>query len=477
MQTPVVRPLIVDLDGTLINTDTLMESLMVLLKSNPFAIFLLPFWVLKGKAFFKNQVARNVELDPQHLPYNQSVLEAIEAARAQDRPCYLATGSVRKYADQIAEYLGFFDRVFATDASGGPNFTGKDKAAGLIAEFGEGNFDYMGNASVDLKVWQHGHTAHVVSNSKKLETQARVVAQDIETHPAPQRSLKTWVKAIRVHQWVKNALIAVPLLTSHQLMQPELIVLCLLGILAFSLAASSVYVLNDLLDLESDRQHPSKCKRPFASGAIPIIYGGLLFPCLLVAAFGLAVFLPVKFLIALSVYYVLTVAYSFKLKQVILLDTIVLAGLYTMRIIAGTVLIGVTFSFWLLAFSVFIFLSLALVKRYTELVLMKAKGSQKALGRGYHADDAPIVAAFGCASGYIAVLVMALYVNSAEVLTLYTQPALLWLVCLVLLYWISRVWMLAHRGQMHDDPIVFAVKDVQSLVTGLVVGAVFLIAT
>ncbi|CAA0084691.1 Decaprenyl-phosphate phosphoribosyltransferase [BD1-7 clade bacterium] len=471
------RPLVVDLDGTLINTDTLMESLMLFLKVNPLRIFLLFVWVLKGKAYFKHQVAERVDLNVASLPYNDAVLDLIRSARDAGRPCYLATGAVHKYADAIAEYTGLFDGVYATDSATSVNFTGKDKAEGLIRQFGEFEFDYVGNSSVDLRVWNHSHTAYVVSASSSLSARAADVSKHVVKLDAPKRTLKTWIKGIRVHQWVKNSLIAIPLFTSHQFLDVELLSLVALGILAFSLAASSVYVLNDLLDLESDRQHPSKCKRPFASGAIPVHYGLALFPVLLFSAFVISLFLPLPFVAALGLYYLLTVAYSFKLKQVILLDTIVLAALYTMRIVAGTLLINVAFSFWLLAFSVFIFLSLALVKRYTELVLMMAKGETKTIGRGYHGTDAPIVAAFGCAAGYIAVMVLALYVNSAEVLELYSNPSLLWLACLVMLYWISRVWMLAHRGQMHDDPIVFAVKDMQSLVTGIVVASVFFLAT
>lgn len=468
------KALIVDLDGTLIKTDILLESLMALLKQNLFVCLWIPFWLLKGKSYVKNQIAKRVELDVSSLPYNQDVLDYVLKAKSEGRSCYLATGTVRKFAEKINQHLGLFDEVFATDE--GTNLTGKDKSASLNQRFGEKQYDYIGNSSVDLSVWKTSASAIVVSSGGALAKKASQVCDKVERISVPKATLKTYLKAIRLHQWVKNALIGVPLLTSHNL-NAEHLYAVLLGFLAYSIAASSVYVLNDLLDLESDRQHPTKSKRPFAAGTISLLQGLVLFPLLLVVAALITVFLPVNFMLALVLYYILTLLYSFKLKRVIMLDTIVLAALYTMRIIAGTVLIGVEFSFWLLAFSMFIFLSLALVKRYTELVLMRSQGNEKSIGRGYHADDHHMVASLGAASGYIAVMVFALYVNSPIVADLYLTPSLLWLACPVLLYWISRVWILAHRGEMNDDPIVFAVKDPQSIFTGICIFTIFTVAT
>ncbi len=471
-----LKPVIIDLDGTLIKTDTLLESVMALLKTNPLWLVMLPFWLLKGKAHLKNSIADKVEFDVKLLPYNQDVIDYIKAAKSQGHDCYLATGTVSKFAERISDYLDMFDGIFATSRT--INLTGSKKAVLLNEKFGEGNYIYVGNHDVDLKIWKNSAEAVVVTHSKSLVSKAEKVnshVQHIETETA---GLKTYLKAIRVHQWVKNALLFVPLLTSHNIVQTDLILLCILGFISYSLAASSVYVLNDLVDLDSDRQHPSKSKRPFAAGTIPIVAGLALFPVLLLASFAIALSLgSINFVLALVIYYVLTLVYSFKLKRIIMLDTILLAALYTMRIIAGTLLIDVHFSFWLLAFSMFIFLSLALVKRYTELVLMKSEGNTKVIGRGYHAEDASMISALGAASGYIAVMVFALYVNSPEVRILYSDPEVLWLACPILLYWISRVWIIAHRGEMHDDPIVFAVKDIQSLVTGLFVLAVFMVAT
>lgn len=465
------KAVVVDLDGTLVKTDTLLESLLLLIKNNPFLVLLLPFWLLQGKALFKRRIAEETELDAASLPYNTAVLEYIKQRKKEGYACYLVTGAAEKIANTISHHVQLFDGIFSSSEK--VNLTGSKKAQLLNDTFGAGQYEYLGNSAVDLKVWLYADKALVVSSSHSLVQQAKKVCTNVEIIHVEKASVKTYLKAIRVHQWVKNALLFVPLLTSHQWQDPATYLLLALGFLAFSLAASSVYVLNDLLDLPADRQHPSKRHRPFAAGTISLHTGFLLFPLLLIIAFSLLAFLPLAFAGALLVYYVLTLAYSLWLKRVIMLDTILLAALYTMRIIAGTLLIGVEFSFWLLAFSMFLFLSLALVKRYTELVMLRDKGGQKTLGRGYHAADAPMVAAFGAASGYIAVLVFALYVNNPDVKELYSTPAILWLTTPVWLYWISRVWLLAHRGQMDDDPIVFAVKDLQSIITGIVVLLIF----
>jgi 4-hydroxybenzoate polyprenyltransferase len=472
---PDLKPVIVDLDGTLIKTDTLLESVMVLLKQNPLWCFLLPFWLLKGKACLKNNIAARVNLNIEFLPYNETVINYIKKAIADGHDCYLATGSSKNIAESVANYIGSFKGVFSTDEH--TNLTGRKKADLLEKNFGKGGYIYLGNEHVDLPIWENADKAVVVSGNKQLLEKARAINKNVEHIAVNAASFRTVLKAMRIHQWVKNALIFVPLLTSHQFLSPELIFKCFSGFIAFSLAASSVYILNDLVDLESDRQHASKSRRPFAAGTMSIMFGLVLFPLLLLAGFLIASFLPVDFLIALVVYYAFTLVYSFKLKRIIMLDTIMLAALYTMRIIAGTLLIGVHFSFWLLAFSMFIFLSLAFVKRYTELVSMISDGKKKIAGRGYHTEDASMVSSFGAASGYIAVLVFSLYINSPEVADLYSKPDVLWLASPILLYWISRVWIIAHRGEMHDDPIVFAVKDLQSVITGICVFAVFMAAT
>jgi 4-hydroxybenzoate polyprenyltransferase len=301
------------------------------------------------------------------------------------------------------------------------------------------------------------------------------VERVIESRPP---TLKTWSKSLRLHQWLKNLLIFVPLLAAHKLSDLGLVLTTLLGFLAFGLCASSVYLLNDLLDLEDDRHHPTKRKRPLASGALPLTWGIGLFPVLLVGAFALTVlFLPWRFAAVLVGYYALTLAYSMYLKRQVMIDVVVLAMLYTIRIVAGTAAIGGHLTFWLLAFSMFIFLSLALVKRYAELHSMQVRGLVKTRGRGYVASDLSLISSLGTASGYLSVLVLALYIQDGHTAKLYRHAQFIWLACPLLLYWVSRTWIIAHRGLMHDDPIVFAARDRVSLAVVVLCGIVFWAAT
>jgi 4-hydroxybenzoate polyprenyltransferase len=277
-----------------------------------------------------------------------------------------------------------------------------------------------------------------------------------------------------VHQWLKNLLVFVPLLAAHRVLDSTL--LAVLAFAAFSLCASGVYLLNDLLDLKSDRRHHSKRNRPLAAGKLPLLGGLLAAPVLTLAAFAVALAVSPLFALVLGGYWLTTLAYSLQLKRKVMLDVLLLAALYTARIIGGAVAIMVEPSFWLLAFSMFMFLSLALLKRYTELAALLADGRDKASGRGYRVDDLPLLQSFGAASGYGAVLVLALYINSPESLELYTRPYALWLLCPMLLYWISRAWFVAHRGEMHDDPVVYAATDRFSLGVATVGGLVLLAA-
>jgi len=286
------------------------------------------------------------------------------------------------------------------------------------------------------------------------------------------------VQALRPHQWLKNLLVLVPLLTAHLLLDARALQQALWALLCFCIAASSVYVLNDLLDVAHDREHPTKRKRPFASGALPLRVGHVLWPLLLGAALLLALWqLPPRFTLVLGGYWLLTLAYSLALKRKMMVDVLALAGLYTLRIIAGTAALALPPSFWLLAFSTFLFLSLALVKRYAELAELRVKGYRdKARGRGYYADDLPMLAALGASAGFIAVLVLALYINDPHTLLLYSHPMRIWPACPLLLAWISYVWMLAHRGNMGEDPVLYSFRDPLSLLIGALVGVVFWLA-
>ncbi len=467
-------PLCVDLDGTLLRSDLLYESLFALLRRNPFYLLLLPLWLLRGKAHLKRQIARRVRLDPALLPWHTPLLERLQQERAAGRRLILATASDQLLVTPIATHLALFDEVIASD--GERNLSGAEKGRLLVERFGERGFIYAGNAPVDLAVWSHAASAWVVSPSPALQRAAARVAPAVEPlAPASGHWLLPLLRALRPHQWLKNLLLLVPLLASHSF-SGEALGYALLAIVAFSLCASSVYLLNDLLDLEADRQHPTKVNRPFASGALPLQAGLLAAPLLLLVALLVALLLPLSFLAILASYYLLTLAYSFYLKRVELIDVLLLATLYTVRILAGAAAIAVTVSFWLLALSMFLFLSLALVKRYSELLTLRSRGEESAAGRGYRAVDLESLAQMGAASGYLAVLVLALYINSEEIRLLYQHPAVVWLLCPLLLYLISRVWLLARRDELHEDPLVFVARDRHSLAVAALGGVLFWLA-
>lgn len=467
-------PVCVDLDGTLIHSDLLLETLVLLIKRNPGYIFLLPVWLLKGKAALKAEIAKRVDFNPAALPYNLPFIDWLQAQRDSGRELWLCTASNYRLADAVADHLRCFSGVIAS--SDDTNLSGHHKAKRLVERFGEKAFDYCGNQRVDLAIWRYSQRAVVVNACERLRQEAESVAKIDAVFPKTTGFVKPIIKALRLHQWAKNVLVFVPLVTSHRLGDMASIEPALLAFLSFGFCASSVYLLNDMLDLEADRQHPRKCKRPFASGSLSLLLGFTLVPLLLLATVLAAANLPPTFWLALAVYYGLTLAYSFGVKRIVLIDTITLAGLYTIRIIAGAMAVEIVLSFWLLLFSVFLFLSLALVKRYAELDTMQRQGKLNAAGRGYHIEDLPILHSFGTASGYLCVLVLALYINSPAVEPLYRHPQIIWFLCVLLLYWISRVWLKAHRGKMHDDPVIFALKDQVSLIIGILATITVLLA-
>ncbi len=454
------RPLVVDLDGTLIRTDLLVESASQFLIQHPFQFFKLLQWLLRGKTVLKAELAQQAQLDVSSLPYNREVLAWLQLQKRTGRRLVLATASHRVLAEQVAQHLQLFDEVLATD--GEANLKAEAKTDALVQRFGEGGYDYVGNDWPDLKVWAKASVAHVVTRSTALLARAKAQGQVGEVwHGDASSTLVTLFKAMRLHQWMKNLLVFVPLMAAHQYLDMQRDGLALMAFVVFSLTASSVYVLNDLVDVQDDRHHARKCNRPFASGALSLLVGWVLWPVLLGLAAALSwAYLPTWFSVSLGVYFVLTVAYSLSLKQLAVVDVLTLAALYTLRIIAGAAAIDVAVSFWLLLFSMFIFLSLALIKRYSELKVARDAGKSGALrGRGYEPDDLELVSSLGGSAGFIAVLVLALYIQDGQAAHLYATPQLIWLACPVMLFWISRAWLIAHRGRMHDDPIVFALKD------------------
>lgn len=462
------KALCVDLDGTLLRSDLLAETVIALLKLNPAILFLLPLWLLRGKAYLKQQIADRVSIDPVALPYNEPFLAWLRQQKKRGRPLVLATASNVKFATAIARHLKIFDAVIASD--GDNNLKGSAKLARLRKEFGDGNFDYAGNGRADLAVWRHANAAVVVNPERGVQDAVEGLAPVARLFDDRGPRARLYLKAMRPHQWLKNLLIFAPMILAHRLLEPLLLIEAVVAFIAFGLCASSVYLLNDMLDLAADRRHPKKRHRPFASGALPIAGGAALVPLLLAGAFGLSVLLPPLFAGVLALYYLTTLAYSLYVKRTVLVDVIVLAGLFTFRLMAGGAAVGVPLSFWLLAFSMFLFLSLALVKRYVELKMLPNEPGRKLAGRGYEAVDLETLAHFGIVSGYMAVLVLALYIDSQAVTELYGHPEVIWFLCPLALYLVSRIWLLARRGEMHEDPVVFAIRDRRSL-AAVVLGA------
>lgn len=458
------RPLVVDLDGTLIMTDLLHESLVLLLRNQPSALPKLLSRIVGGKARLKQYVAENVELTPSTLPYNTALLNWLAEERERGRRLILCTASNMKYAEEVAAFLGIFDEVMSSDEH--TNLGGMKKASVLCERFGVGGFDYVGNSRADLPIWECAGEAVVVNANKRVTSKAGSCSRVVKTFPAPQHGLAVWARTLRIQQWLKNLLLFAPVLAAHRFTEPGMLLLLIMAFFSFSLSASGTYVINDLLDLESDRLHPRKRNRPFAAGLIPIPLGLMVSPLLIAAGIFLASQTNAGFLLCLVCYLVLTCCYSWFLKRFVLLDCLTLAVLYTLRIVAGAAAVGMSLSFWLLAFSVFLFLSLAFVKRYAELEVQLLEGREKAHGRGYLTSDASLLQNLGISAGYAAALVLSLYLNSEQVLLLYATPEFVWGAVLILLYWISWMWMQAHRGRMHDDPLVFAIKDRVSLLAG-----------
>ena len=460
--------LAVDLDGTLIKTDLLHENIMQLISDNIFNVFKVLSYLIYGKAGFKKKIADQVDFQAELIPYREEVLEYIRNAKVQGRKVVLVSASDQSLVDAVASHLGLFDEAYGSNGS--HNLGGTNKANFLIEKYGEGNFDYIGDANVDLNVWKKGRKAITVDAQNGLRKKVHKITDNVEhitSNGASAGSFRAYIKALRPHQWMKNALVFLPLLAAHKF-DIETLFAAFVAFIVFSLTASSVYVLNDLLDLSSDRAHPRKCKRPFASGNVPIMHGLFMAPMLLIISIALSLYATQPlFILVLAVYYVLTFAYSLFLKRKLIVDIFTLSILYTLRVIAGAAATALIVSPWMLAFSGFIFLSLAAVKRQAELIDKQGSGQQEIPGRSYRVDDLDVVTMMALAAGYNAVLVLALYLNSPDVKLLYQKPYLMWGACPILLYWVSRVVMIAHRGHMHDDPLVFAVRDRNSLACGL----------
>jgi 4-hydroxybenzoate polyprenyltransferase/phosphoserine phosphatase len=465
--------LAVDLDGTLIATDTLWESLLLLVKASPVDLLRVPHWLLEGKASLKRRLAEHVLPDVARFPYRPEVLSFIEEARAAGARVLLVTASDQRVADAVRDHLGIFDEAIGSD--GVRNLRGEAKRKLLVERYGPRGFAYMGDSAADLPIWRAAGEAVVVgspSASSALRGSGAVTEIDL---PSRGRAAAI-IRALRPHQWVKNLLLLVAPTLGYRLDDPTTLFRVLGAFVAFSLAASSAYVLNDLLDLEADRQHPTKKRRPLAAARLSIPEGVIL--CTSAMAGGLLVSLVLggSFIWVIVGYLAVTVAYSSYLKRKLIVDVVVLALLFTYRVLAGGLAVEVPVSFWLLAFSLFFFTGLAFAKRYSDLARQLADGRARMLGRNYEAADLPTILSVGSGCGLVAVMVFCLYINSPEVHLLYPQPQALWLVGPVLLYWYTRIWFLAARSELHDDPIVFAIRDRNSYFAGLIAAACLLAA-
>lgn len=467
------RPLCVDLDGTLINSDTLYESLFALIKLSPFWIFFLPVWLMRGKSQLKAEIASRVELDVTTLPYNQRFIDYLKTEKADGRKIILVTATNEKFANAIADHLGLFDEVMASNSD--TNLRGRAKTDALVEKYGTGAFDYAGNDASDIMVWSKSGGVIIVNPDKAARNWHSTAPAGTQLFEGNKASFKTYLKAIRIHQWLKNTLLFVPLVLDHRVFEAASIGNAFLGFLAFGLTASSVYLLNDLIDLPLDRKHSKKCNRPLAAGTVPIQHGVIMMITFLIVAFAISLLMPFWFTIVLAIYYATTLTYSLFLKSMLLIDIMTLAGLYTVRIIAGGAATNTDISSWLLAFSVFFFFSLALVKRFVELSDQDENADRSTTGRGYRKVDLETIGQSGVASAFASVLVLALYIDSAEVQSLYTYPRMIWLLCPLVLYIIVRIWILARRGEMEDDPVVFIMSDWRSQI--MVAAGVILMLT
>ena len=485
-------PLCVDLDGTLVKSDTLVDSVVVLARQNFRTLLQFPRWLMQGKAAFKRNVSTVVQLDVAHLPYNQPLVEYLRAQHAAGREIYLATGADQQLAERVAAHLGLFSGVLASD--GQTNLTGRNKLDSFQQRFPTG-FSYIGNARVDLPLLTHCIDPMVANPDRGLRSGLRSAGiEAVRTFSDSASPVKSWLRAIRLHQWAKNTLIFLPLLLAH-VRTAGPVLAAFLAFLSFGLAASATYLFNDLLDLEADRHHPRKRARPFAAGEISPIAGVVTSVLFLASSLAIACLLP-RALLALSpqflgngqgsflqwlvIYAISTTAYSLRLKRMVLVDVVVLSGLYTIRILAGSAASGVMVSPWLAAFSIFFFLSLAFVKRFAELESMRLRnltaGPVAVKGRGYRISDLEQLRSFGTASGYSSVVVFSLYIGNEVAQNLYQHDVRLWLLVPVLLLWLSRLWLQAARGELHEDPVVYAITDKRSLQLGVLVVAIVLSA-
>ncbi len=467
-------PLVVDLDGTLLRTDLLLESALRLIKQKPWLVLFMPLWLLRGRAYLKRKIFQRVKIDVSTLPSNEELLAWLRDEKLRGRRLILATASDYQQACSVVEPFGLFDTILGSD--GQRNLKGQEKLKTIVEVCGL-QFDYAGNSSADLEIWRGCRQAILVNTSRRVERSARRAGNVVRVFPRPLTHLRDSVRSMRFYQWVKNLLIFVPAITSHTIFNGAIAGKATLAFLSFGFAASAGYILNDLLDLEEDRLHPTKKQRPFASGRASIGFGILLAIASLSASVVIVTLVPRGFVSALIVYLVLTSLYSLFLKRLLVVDVLTLALLYTLRVVAGSAATMIVLSPWLLSFAFFLFLSLAFSKRAADLIQHQQDNRKAVPGRGYVTKDLEAVCIAGMCSGFLSSLVLALYINSESVQLLYRQPIFLWGLQPILLYYISRLWVICRRGELGEDPIQYTARELSTYGAALLAILVLLAAT
>lgn len=470
-----MKPLVCDLDETLVKTDCFYEAMALLIKTNPLYLLYFPIWLSKGLPNFKNQVFSRVSLDIANLPYNHEVINFIKNEKAKGRQIVLATATPEYIAIEVNDYLGLFDLVLGTNEK--INLKSHNKTKKLNELFGEKGYDYIGDSLADINVWKSADKAYLVAKTNYSKNKILDKVQVEKIIFEYDNFAPFIIKEIRVYQWIKNILLFIPLLLAHKFIDSKSLLDLLIAFFSFNFIASSVYILNDMSDLKSDRLHRSKKYRPFAAGHLRLQYAFILVPLLIfLSLFSALTLLNIKFLFVLLFYFVVTSLYSVILKRIPIIDILVLASLYAIRIIAGSVVAEVYLSPWLLGFTLFFFLSLAIVKRFTELNYLLSENIEKTHGRGYEIRDISMLRVMGITSGFLSIMVLVLYLNSEEVRALYTHPSYLWGVAPLLLYWLMNMWFIAERGNLNDDPVVFAAKNISSYLVMILIAIIMFLA-
>jgi len=473
-KTAKLKPLCVDLDGTLVKSDTLVDSLLVMASTRPLLMLRFPERLLHGKAAFKTFVTSHVELDIAHLPYNRKLLHFLQQEHSRGRELHLATGADARIAERVAEHLGIFAGVLGTDAS--TNLTGSRKLANLRNRFGENGFAYIGNGNDDLPLLSGAAETMLANPSlglrRRLRKRGISPAQVFEERSSPTHSL---IQALRARHWAKNLLIFLPLLLAHE-RSLALLAKAFLAFFCFCCAASATYLIQDLLYIEADRRTTMNRTRPFASGDCPPAAGLMISAILLLAGLLGARFLPVGFLLWLLFYVGCTLAYSMYLKRIAIVDVLILSGLYTLRLLAGGAATSTPISHWLAGFAIFLFLSLATVELFAELEKVKLTGTKLMNDRGYRISDVEQIRSFGTTSAFAAAVVFANYIDGLAAMKLYNHPRFLWLIVPLMILWLCRVWLLASRGELDESPIAFALTDFASLLMGAAAAVIVVFA-